>query len=368
MATNTHPLDHLTMLSDGIDRDEWLKARANPDLITATQAAAIAGSHPYTKLIDVWNEKTDPNYDPEYLRNAWLEERAALGSEREPEIIAWATEEAATGGPGAPFIPNSRLVASKDNPGDGCTPDGAKIVPGSNALVLIECKATQTRWDEVGVPQHIEDQIYWQLHATGALTVWLAVEFYEWRGRGKNKTPVKVGQMLVPYQQNERRIAFLLAKVAEFRQWQADGIAPESDVYLSTDPGVGFDDSPEEAAEKIAAAEEAARLDALLTEEAALSAEITDKEKRRKAIGAEIKKVAQQYTGRRIHLIGTKRIAMYTRHDAKVVDTKLLDRKTLDGITSWAARDRLVIEANPEYVEPEAADEAAEVDAEQAAE
>lgn len=360
MSNDLHPLDHLTMLSDGEDRDAWLAARADPNLITATQAAAIAGSHPYTKLIDVYNEKTDPNYDAEYLRNAWLEERAELGTEREPEIIAWATADPVTGGPGAPFIPNTRLVEHPDRPGDGCTPDGAKIVPGSNKLILIECKATQTRWDEKGVPQHIEDQMYWQMWTTGAFTVWLAVEFYEWQGRGKNKTPVKVGQMLKPYQQNERRLEHLRAKVAQFRQWLADGIAPESDVFLSTDPGIEFDDTPEEAAEKTAIAAEDARLDALLNEEADIVRELADREKRRKEIGAEVKKITQQYEGRRVHLIGTRRIAKYTRYDQKSVDTSKLDPKVLDSITSWVERDKLVIDPNPEYVEPEAAEETAE--------
>lgn len=344
-ARTKHPLDHLTTLSTGEDRDEWLAARV--PVVTATQATAIVGSNPYTKIIDVWNEKTDPNYDGDHLRNVYLEERAALGTERESEIIAWATEEDVTGGPGAPFVANSRLVENPARPGYACTPDGGKLV--GSKLVLIECKATQQRWDEKGVPQHILDQCYWQLWVTGAVTVWLAVEFYEWKGRGKNKVPHKVGQWLKPIQQNEARLAFIIAEVERFEQWVADGIAPESDVVLDPEPVIDFDDSPEEVAEKMAQAEEAKRLDELLTELDGIEREIADKAKRAKAISAEVKKVAVQYDGRRVHLIGQRRIAQLVRFNSTKVDTSQLDDKTLQAITSWSESERLTIVPNPEY-------------------
>lgn len=356
MATSKHPLDALETLSTGEDRDEWLAARV--PVITATQAAAIVGSHPYSKMIDVWNEKTDPDYDPDALRNKWLEERAELGTEREPEIIAWATEDDRTGGPGAPFTPNSRLVANPDRPGYACTPDGAKRV--GRKLVLIECKATQQRWDEKGVPQHVLDQCYWQLWVTGAVTVWLAVEFYKWSGRGANRIATRVGTMLKPIQQDDVRLAFILKEVEQFEEWLREGIAPESDVFLNVEPVIEFDDTPEDIAEKMEAAEVAKRVDALLTEEAQIVADIADKEKRRKAISAEVKKVAQQYEGRRVHLIGERRIAKFTRFNQKKVDTAALDAKTLAGITSWEEKDRLVIEANPEFVEPDGEENADE--------
>lgn len=340
-----HPLDHLTTLSTGEDRDEWLAARV--PVITATQASAIAGSNPYTKLIDVWNEKTDPDYDAEHLRNSYLEERAALGTEREPEIIAWATEDDRTGGPGAPFTPNTRLVAHPDRPGLACTPDGAKLV--GKKLVLIECKTTQTRWDQKGIPQHILDQVYFQLYVTGAVTVWLAVEFYEWKGRGKNKTPVLAGTMLQPIQQDENRLAFILDKIAEFQEWVEEGIAPESDIMLDADPGISFDDSPEDIAEKLEQAETARELDALLTELDELEARVADDVARMDAIKKRIKPVIEQYAGRRIHMVGTRRIAKFTRYHQAVKDTSKLDEKTLREITSWPERSRLVIEPNPEY-------------------
>lgn len=347
-----HPLDHLTTLSTGEDRDEWLAARV--PVITATQSSAIAGSNPYTKLVDVWNEKTDPNYNADHLRNIYLEERAALGTEREPEIIAWATEDDLTGGPNAPFTPNTRLVAHPDRPGLACTPDGAKLV--GKKLVLIECKTTQTRWDLKGIPQHILDQCYFQLYVTGAVTVWLAVEFYEWSGRGKNKVATLVGTMLKPIQQNEKRLAYLLGKIEEFQGWVADGIAPESDIILNADPIIDFDDTPEEVAEKLAQAEEAALIDAELDELDELEKRTKDDLARIDEIKARHKGIVSQYEGRRVHLVGTRRIVKFTRYDQAEKDTSKLDEKTLAEITTWKPRTRMVIEANPEYVpdpEPE---------------
>lgn len=342
------PLSSLVILDEGTDRDAWLAARV--PVITATKATAIVGSNPYTKLIDVWNEMTDPDYDAEHLRNVYLEERAALGTEREPEIIAWVNESSEAGSPDHPFIPNSMLVAHKDRPGFACTPDGARKV--GRKLGLVECKATQQRWDEKGVPQHILDQCYFQLWVTGAAAVWLAAEFYEWSGRGKNKVATKVGQKVWQITQNERRIAFILERIEWFQGLLAAGIAPESDVLLDHEPLIDFDDTPEVAAEKIAQAEEAARLDALLSELADIRAKLAEPTKRAKEIEAEVKKVATQYEGRRVHLVGERMVAKLVRFNSAKVDTSQLAPEVLEGITSWPETSRMVIEVNPEYAPP----------------
>lgn len=228
-------LTGITILHDGENREEWLDAR-NP-YMTATQAAAVAGSHPYSKLIDVWNEKTDPEHQRDERMNAWLEERAAFGSASEPEIIEWASQQDITGGPGNPFIPNKALMTRTelleefpDLP-PASTPDAYKYArPG--VLVLLECKATESDWRETGLPQHIYDQIVWQLYTTGAVTVWLAVRQVQWVGRGKNKTPEVIDHYTIPVQQDPKRLAFLQERVEEFRRNVREGIAPESDIRL----------------------------------------------------------------------------------------------------------------------------------------
>lgn len=223
----------LTILADGTDEAAWLAARI--PVITATQAAAIAGSHPYYKLIDVWNEKTDPNHDSEAGRNAYLMARAAVGAEREPEIIEWATDLPVTGGPRAPFTPSHALVTRPELIEEypflppAATPDAWKTVLGK--LILLECKTTQQDWEESGLPQHIYDQVLWQRWTTGAVTVWVAVERTEWTGRGANKVASIVGRSILKVSEDDPvRLAFLQERVAEFREMVAEGIAPESDI------------------------------------------------------------------------------------------------------------------------------------------
>jgi hypothetical protein len=331
-------------LHEGDDRAEWLDARRG--IYTATQVSAIAGSNPYYKLIDVWNEHTDPDWSEDDARNRWLAMRAELGQEREQEIIAWASEDDRTGGPANPFLPNRALVAKADEPTHAVTPDGYKTAR-NDALVLIECKTTSQRWDDKGIPQHILDQVEWQYHVTGAVTVWLAVEFYAW-SKGRNPVATLVGTMLVVVPRNPRRLEFLLERVAWFDQLKADGIAPESDLRLDAEPEFDpFDDEDE--ARALAEHEEAQALDAKLTE----LAEIIERTKpdldRADVLKAEIKTAAKVYEGRRVHLIGQRMVAKLTRSHVTKTDLKAIDPAVLQAVTSWAEQDRLVIEANPEY-------------------
>jgi hypothetical protein len=109
----------LVVLDDGRDRAKWLEARK--PVVTATQAAAISGSHPYTSVLDVWEEKTNPDYVRE--SNPQLNMRADLGIEREPHIIEWAGEALKPG----KLWPNRALVAADGRREDACTPDAASV-------------------------------------------------------------------------------------------------------------------------------------------------------------------------------------------------------------------------------------------------
>ena len=340
----------ITILDSGEDREEWLDART--PFLTATAVAAIAGSHPYSKLIDVWNEKTDPDHQREERTNAWLEERAAFGSASEPEIIEWASQQDVTGGPRNPFIPNKALMTRDDLLEEfpvlppASTPDAYKYArPG--VLVLLECKATESDWRATGLPQHIYDQCVWQLYTTGAVTVWLAVRQVKWVGRGKNKTPEVIDHYTLPIQQDERRLAFLLERAEEFRENVRQGIAPESDVELSlTEPDF---DAPLTEWE---AYEEALRLDALLTKVDELEEELAEKSKALADAKAELGKVVREYDGRRVWLIGTRRIAKLVRFWKADVDTSQLPAETLRQITDWKESSRVVIERNPDWTAP----------------
>jgi hypothetical protein len=347
MTTKTLEDGGLIVYSDGSDREQWLGARRGK--YTATTVTAIAGSNPYTKLIDVWNDFTDPEYDPEALRNRWLEERAAFGQEREPEIIKWASEATITGGPGNPFIPSSALVGlpELEEFGGVCTPDGYKFAR-EDGLVLIEAKASQQNWKEDGLPQHIYDQVQWQIYTTGAVTVWIAQDLVKWVGRGANKqaTVDESYRYLLPVRRDQARLDFLLRKVDWFKGLLAAGIAPESDVDLRELAEPDFDSTVED----IAAWEEAVKVDELLTELAEIRARMAVDAKRDEAIVAEVKSVIKEYEGRRIWLIGTRFIAKLARGTRTTLATKDLPAETLRSITGWADSETVKFEINPEYV------------------
>lgn len=335
-------LKNLTILATGEDRDEWLKERVGK--YTATTVTAIAGSNPYTKLIDVWNSFTDPDYTPDHLRNKWLDERAKLGNDREVEILEWASQEDRTGGPGNPFIPNLALVCSETNPRFAATPDGYKYARDNN-LVLIEAKTTQQDWEKDGLPQHIYDQCLWQMHVTGAVSVWVAVERYTW---SKGKATL-VGTWLTVVLPDAARLAFLLAKVDQFQAWLDAGIAPESDIEISAEPVIEFDDTPEEIESKLAEWEAMRQLDADLAELDEIRERIKDDLARAKVLEGKAKAAAIAYDGRRVHLIGQRMIAKLVRGNRTEIDKGKIPAEILRAATGWVESETVKIEKNPEY-------------------
>lgn len=339
----------LVIMSTGEDRAEWLAARTG--VVTATQAAAIAGSHPYVTITDVWNEHTDPEHTDDPSRFRWTQDRIDLGVAREPHIIAWASEDERTGGAAAPFEASSALMRHKDVPPNrGCTPDGLKWVRGK--LVLLEAKTTGKDWEATGIPAHVYDQCQWQLDTTKATTVWLAVETYEWTGRGKAKVPVLVKTWLHPIQRDESRLAFLHERVAEFEGWKADGIAPETVLDLATAYVVGFDDTPEEAAAKMADAAEAAHIESIMDEAAEIKRELAAPQARLAEIEEEVKTYVKSYDGRRVELISEQLTTKLSRSFTAKRDPSKLDEATLRSITTWPESQRVTLALNPDYTPP----------------
>lgn len=341
-------MHQLLILDTGESRADWLKARTS--VITATQAAAIAGSHPYTKLIDVWNEKTDPDYDPDANRNKYLDERAKVGQDREQAILDWMSERPETGGPGAPFLPNRALVALPTNPRHASTPDGYKRT-ALGTLVLIECKTTQQDWAKDGLPQHIYDQCQWQIYTTDAVTVWIGAERYTW-AKG---TATLADTWVTKVHADPVRLAFLLAKVEQFEGWLRDGIAPESDIDLSIPPEFGFDDDEAEIEAKLADWEILQGADAAMDELAEIRLRTAADLARATELEGIIKAAVKAYDGRRIHLMGRRLIAKLVRGTKVSTNLKALDPDVLRSLYSWSETETVRIEINPEYVTPETA-------------
>lgn len=326
-------MENLTILSDGLDREQWLAARRG--IITATQVTAIAGSSPYAKLIDVWREHTDPGFVPEPIPKT-MQPRIDLGHEREEAIIEWAAERT-----GLPFKPSKALVASIEHPTHAATPDGFAQTKDGKMLILVECKTTSQDWATDGLPQHVYDQCQWQMHVTGASAVYVAMERYEWL-KGQSTF---LSDFLLRVEPDANRLDFLLSRVAQFDKWMADGIAPESDVSLTIEPEIGFDTDEATAAAQAQDFAERHAIDLALSELADVRASLADGLKRQAELEGIVKAAVKQYDGRRVHLIGSKMVAKLIRGTKTVRDIDALPADVLASITSWSETETVRIES-----------------------
>lgn len=355
---------HLIALADEHeDRDHWKAERRK--VTTATQAAVIAGGHPFSTLLDVWNDKTDPEWIEE--PNRYLDERASLGRTREPEILAWAGRRHEVGGT---LTPNGKLLTSAETPGAACTPDGFRIEKGSRRLVIVDAKTTQQNWrtalevengdaaedgeivgKPVGIPQHVTDQMLWTYKVTRAAEVWLAVEQYTW-SKGI-PTLVATRLLFVPF--DPIRLAFIEARVKEFEENLAADIAPESDIDIREirAAGLEWEATDEERADFYALLS----ADDAMTELAELRAEIAAKVERADELETIIKAAPKVYAGRRVHLVGERMIAQLTRYYRTNLDQARIDPAQLRAARSWSEVESVKLVPNPEYVAPVSAAE-----------
>lgn len=326
-------MKHLTPLADSTDRPAWLEARRH--VITASQVSTIAGSNPYTGIVDLWNEKNDPTWTED--RNWRLDERAAYGRMREPHILEWAGDDPQIGGR---LTPNTTLYCHPDRPGEACTPDAWRVSKrkDGDVLIVVDAKATETDWLTKGVPQYIVDQMLWTWRVTGCQRIFLAVERVKWT----KGTPTTIDRYVIEIPLDagaQRRLDFLLEQVDLFQQMLEDGIAPESDIDMRA---IGFDTDPADAVLF-------STTDALLDQIAEIEDRIGADVKLLADLKAQVKAAATEFHGRRVHLIGTRRIAKLVRFWTAKPDYSQIDPREVAAVTSWVPSDRLVIEANPEW-------------------
>jgi len=355
-------MQDLITLDPGTHRETWLDARV--PVITATQAAAIVGSHPYATMRDVWDEKMDPDYERDADRNPWLMERAELGVSREAAIIEWASGET-----GLRFHANTALVTRAGIEQYAATPDGwAKVgmrstgslngfvqLLASEGLafadvkgreVVLEAKTTSQDWATKGLPQHIVDQVLWQLYVTGYPLGIVAQERYAWKGRGDQRTATEVGRHLfiVVASEHRARLDFILESVRKFQHWLAEGIAPETELDVTEPPLPEWDDDEQTAADKavvVADLEAAAEhLDSI----ANLEAQATELADKMKAHKEAVRALLKPYEGRRVTIRGERFAATLLRYNKAKVDTTLLKPADLRRITTWGEIERLTFD------------------------
>lgn len=337
---NTTPL-----ASQAWDYAGWKAARHN--VITATQAGAISGSNPYTSMVDVWNDKRDPEWIE--APNRYLEERAALGRDREPAILEWAGRDKVIGGK---LTANDNLLESTIHPGAAFTPDGYRMQAGARIVVtIVDAKTTQQDWLAGGVPQHIQDQMLWSRYCIEApgvtVRTFVAVEQYAWSGKGKERRADLVAHYVLEVEADPVRLAFLLARVGEFQQNLADDIAPESDIDLRALEYPG-DDSPDMA--DYLALQDA---EAAMNERGDLLAEIETATARIAELEATIKAAPKVYGGRRVHLIGSRFTAKLVRSWRTSLDQSKLDPAAVRNARTWGEVETVKIEPTKSTTETE---------------
>lgn len=317
----------LALGDQSLDEAAWQEARRLR--VSATQATAIVGSSPYLNVMDVWNSKLDPNWKnvlpPIALR------RANFGSQREAEIVKWASADPRTGA--GDFIPNSTFYVREDDPRFGATPDAYKMIDDGDRMVLLECKTTSQDWSTDGAPQHVYDQVQWQLFVTGAVACYVAKERVVWDGMD----PTVVDTYLEYIERDDRRLEFMRGRVDWFLDLLEQGISPESDVDLLDDD---FDLEPEERAER-------QQIEAWLSEVAEIDDRTRADASRRADLVKLVKAKIGQYEGRRIHMIGSRSTAKLTRSFRAVVHTELLGQDVLRPLTEWKETERLQIDVRP---------------------
>lgn len=330
-------------LHDGLDEAEWLATRRG--VITATGAAACAGSNPYYSIVQLWEEQTNPEWDAESARNRWLDMYAANGHVAEPRIIEWASKAL-----GVTFTPSRALVARAADIEAGI-PEPAAATPDGYAdkgWDLVEAKTAQKDWAvppedwqgdvwvvhsdaeaATAVPQHVQDQCEWQLYVTEAEVVWIALEVTKWEGRGTDKVATVVGRRIIEYRSNPARRAFLIERVEWFRHLKAEGIAPESELDLrDADP---FEDA--EGADIAAALDRIAELDEALKP---LQSE-------RDELAATVKKYMTGLEGRRVDAVASKYTARLVRSFQSKTNTAALTESERRRITTWSERETMTI-------------------------
>lgn len=322
-------MKHLTPLADSADRAAWLEARK--PVITATQISAIVGSNPYQTIVDVWNEKTDPDWQED--RSVYLDTAAAYGNEAEGRLVDWASTQPAIGGK---LRHNTTLFSSPVDPTAACTPDAWRTsrAGGVERLIVVDAKTASKDWMTDGVPQYIVDQMLWTWWVTGCHEIYLAVEHVK-RNRRMEVTDI-LGRYLIPIPLDDAsrtRLAFLQQQATLFLQAIEDGIAPASIIDIRLPD---FDTDPDDIAAWQAA-------DAALSEIAAIDARTAADVTRRAELVDLLKSTVKAYAGQSVELLGTAGTVTLSRFWQAKVDYSSLDQRRIAAATTWQEQERVVV-------------------------
>ncbi|MBL3699038.1 YqaJ viral recombinase family protein [Leucobacter luti] len=141
------------MVTDGTDRNAWLRARAQG--ITATDVAKLSTPK------SIQNAAHEKLHGSRFSGNVYTDH----GKAREPEIASWVLREYG-------ILPSQALFHAAADMRHLATPDGL-AQRQTGAIELAEIKTTNKEWRTI--PRHYLRQVWWQQYVLGAertLMVW----------------------------------------------------------------------------------------------------------------------------------------------------------------------------------------------------
>lgn len=181
-------------------RAEWLAARRKG--ITATDAAAIVGLHPYKTALAVWHDKISEDADDD-LSDV---EKVEWGNRLEPVVA----EKFASRHAEYDVLPSPGLITG---PEDWmlCTPDRLLKPPSERGNVgVLEIKTAGhrqlRRWDDDETPDEYVIQVMWQMLCTDANVGWIGA--------------LCAGQQYIEreFTRDDELLKMLVSKCREFRE------------------------------------------------------------------------------------------------------------------------------------------------------
>lgn len=133
------------------------------------------------------------------------------GHAREAALLDEAAERMAT------LTPNGALWAAVDNDLHRATPDGIAI-DQDGALVVVEVKSHDHKWDSDGIPVEHMAQMQWQMYVLGA-----DYALYGFEVRDEDDMPPADGATWIPVARDDEMIEFLIWRADQFIAWREAG-------------------------------------------------------------------------------------------------------------------------------------------------
>lgn len=194
------------VVPEGAPRTVWMMERGEG--VTASEAWEIARG-----VLKTWRRVLESKLNGSRFHG---NKATSAGHAREAALLDEAAERMAT------LTPNGALWAAVENDLHRATPDAIAIDP-DGALVVVEVKSHDHKWDSDGIPVEHMAQMQWQIHVLGA-----DYALYGFEVRDEDDMPPVDGATWIPVPRDDEMIEFLIWRADRFIAWRDAG-CPETD-------------------------------------------------------------------------------------------------------------------------------------------